>query len=214
MNHYSLSNSTGKETGRTFPQLHCLTQPYAHSMSSWEFPDFKPKLIFELQKTAKLTDVLSNAAISASGFLISSKVKDILDRFNLMKHKYYDAIIVIPKTGETLNYHWLHLCQPELINQLDYEKSVFYETRWEFREDIIKLTSYKHYEELKAKDKNAMFGVELDEIFVVETFDKELDIFTFIPFSGQKFISSKLKVAFDENKVTGFNYEEATEIKF
>jgi len=215
MKYYNITNSTGKETGRTYPQLHCLTQPYAHSMNAWQFPSFTPKLIFELEKTAQLTDVLSSAAVSSgNGFLVNSKVKDIFSDFNLMTHKYYDANIVVPKTGETLNYYWLHLCQPELSMQLDYKKSVFYETEWTFRKDIINIASYKHYEELKAKDKRAIFGVDLDEIFVTEKFNKDLDIFTFIPFTGQKFISSKLKDALENNKVTGLAYEETTEIKF
>ena len=128
MKYYSVSNSTGKETGRSYPQMHCLTQPYAHLMSAWEFPDFNPKLIFELEKGAKLTDVLSQASISAKGFLVNDKVKEVLSKFKLMTHRYYDASIYLPKSGETLNYYWLHLCQPELSHQLDYTKSVFYET--------------------------------------------------------------------------------------
>jgi len=215
MKYYKVSNSTGKETGRTYPQLHCLTQPYAHSMTAWEFPGFTPKLTFELEKAAKLTDVLSNTAVSSgNGFLVNSKVKDILSNFNLMTHKYYDANIVVTKSGATLNYYWLHLCQPELSKQLDYKKSVFYETEWTFRKDIIKISSYKHYEELKSKDKEAIFGADLDEIFVTEKFDKDLDLFTFIPFSGQKFISAKLMDTLENNKVTGLSYEESTEIKF
>ena len=57
-NYYSIDHSTGKDVGNIFPQLHCLTQQYAHLMSSWNFPSFVPKLEFELERRAKLTDVL------------------------------------------------------------------------------------------------------------------------------------------------------------
>ncbi|MBK8875579.1 MAG: hypothetical protein IPN13_17345 [Bacteroidetes bacterium] len=214
MKYYRISNSTGKETGRTYPQLHCLTQPYAHSMSSWEFPGFTPILNFELNKTAKLTDVLSQSSIGATGLLINDKVKDILNQFKLMGHKYYDANIVIPKSGEKLSYYWLHLCHTELALQLDYSKSVFYETEWAFRKEVIKIKSFDHYKELKSGDNQAKFGVKLDEIFVSEEFDKGLDFFTFLPFSKFEIISSELKRALELNNVTGIQYEEAHEIKF
>ena len=214
MKYYNVSNSTGKETGRSYPQALCLTQPYAHLMSAWEFPGFNPKLIFELEKGAKLTDVLSQASISANGFLVNDKVKAVLSKFKLMTHKYYDASIYLPKSGETLNYYWLHLCQPELSHQLDYTKSVFYETKYAFRENLIQISSFEHYEELKSRDKEAKFGVELDEIQVNEEFDKDLRMFTFIPFAGKKSIATELKEALEANKVIGFEFEVATEIKF
>ncbi|UXE68834.1 MAG: hypothetical protein KA713_09770 [Chryseotalea sp. WA131a] len=214
MKYYNISDSTGKETGRAYPQLHCLTQEYAHSMSPWEFPGFTPKLHFELVKTAKLTDVLSQASISASGLLVNNKVREILSQFKLMRHKFYEASIILPKTRETLNYYWLHLCQPELTLYLDYDKSIFCETEWTFRKEVIELNSYEHYKELKSKDIQAKFGVKVDEIFVTEKFDKDLDIFTFLPFSKPKIVSSTIKDAFDKNKVTGVEYEEAREIKF
>jgi hypothetical protein len=214
MKYFNVTNSTGKETGRAFPQLHCLTQAYAHSLSYWEFPSFTPKLHFELQKTAKLTDVLSQASISASGLLVNEKVRDLLTQFDLMRHNYYEAKIILPKTGEELKYYWLHLCQPELTLQLDYDRSVFYETEWTFRENVIKINSYDHYKRLKAEDTEAKFGVELDEIFVRPDFDMGLDIFTFLPFSSPLIMSSRLKDALEANNVSGLEYAEAQEIKF
>lgn len=213
MNYYILSNSTGKEIGKAYPQLHCLTQAHAHSMSAWEFPNYIPKLNFELNKTSKLTDVLSNASISANGFLINDKVKKIFENFNLMSHQYYEANIIIPKSGEVQNYFWLHLCQTELAKQLDYKRTVFYETEWTFRKEIIDIESYEHYERLKEQDHEAKFGIELDEIFLSNMFNKNLDMFTFLPFSENIYISNRLKEALENDHVTGFNFDETTEIK-
>lgn len=213
MQYFRMTYSTGKEIGRDFPQLHCLTQFYAHQLSAWEFPSFMPKLEFELNKTAKLTDVLSNAAISGYGFIVNDKVKDVFLKFNLMSHKFYDVKVMLPKTGEVLQYHYLHPCNPDLSRLIDYEKSVFYETKWTFREYIIKLKSYDHYKELKALDKKAMFGVDLDEIYVTTKFDKSLDLFAFLPFANSTYVTERLKDELQKNDIKGLTFEEAPEIK-
>ena len=208
-----MTYSTGKEIGRNYPQLHCLTQFYAHQLSSWEFPAFIPKLEFELNKTAKLTDVLSNAAISGFGFIVNDKVKDVLSKFNLMTHRFYDVKVIMPKTGEVLSYYYLHPCNPDLTRLIDYKKSVFYETKWTFRENIIKIKSYDHYKELKAQDKKAMFGVDLDEIYVNGNFDKSLDLFAFLPFANSTYVTNRLKDELEKNNIKGLTFEDAPEIK-
>ncbi len=214
MKYYTASYSTGKETGRDFPQLHCTTQSSAHQISAWEFPDFKPELQFELNKTAKLTDVLSNAAIPGFGFLHNGRTKQILNGFNLMKNKFYDAEILLPKTGKKEKYDYLHLCDPELSRTIDYKKSVFYEEEFVFRTGKIQINSYEHYNELKLKDKEAKFSVDLDEIFVTDSFDRTLDMFVFLPFSGKIYITERLKDELEKEKITGLVFESAAEIKF
>ncbi|MRX48473.1 hypothetical protein [Pedobacter puniceum] len=213
MEYFRMTYSTGKEIGRDFPQLHCLTQIYAHQLSAWEFPSFVPKLEFELNKTAKLTDVLSNAAISGFGLLMNDKMKETLSKFNLMKHKFYDAKIIIPKTGEEIPFNYFHPCDPDLSRLLDYDKSVFYETKWTSRVDIIRINSYDHYKELKSQDKKAMFGVKLDEIYVNNLFDKTLDLFVFLPFANSTYVTKRLKDELEKNNIKGLTFEDAPEIK-
>ncbi len=213
MQYFKITHSTGKETGRDFPQLHCLTQFHAHQLNAWEFPSFTPKLEFELNKTAKLTDVLSNAAISTYGFILNDKVKDILTRFNLIRHKFYDAKIFLQKTGEVFSYNYFHPCDPDLSRLLDYDKSVFYETEWTFRENIIKINSFDHYKELKSKDKDAKFGVDLDQIYVNEKYDKHLDLFCFLPFANSTYVTKRLKDELEKSNLKGLAFEDAPEIK-
>jgi hypothetical protein len=213
MKYFRMTYSTGKEIGRDFPQLHCLTKFHANQLSAWEFPAFIPKLEFELNKTAKLTDVLSNAAISGYGLLINDKTKEIFSKFNLMTHKFYDAKIIIPKTGEVLAFNYFHPCYPNLSRLLDYEQSVFYETKWNSRVDNIRINSYDHYTELKSQDKKAMFGVKLDEIYVNKMFDISLDLFVFLPFANTTYVTKKLKDELEKNNIKGLIFEDATEIK-
>ncbi|NOS92489.1 MAG: hypothetical protein HOP30_11240 [Cyclobacteriaceae bacterium] len=194
--------------GSGYPQAECQTVNRASSLSSWNFPDFQPNLIFNLQKKAKQTDVLSNAAINATGLLLSYKTKEILNRFNLINHKYYE--VQINQKDEVVKYYWLHLCEPELINSIDYRKSTFYRTEFTFREEKINLSSYKEYENLKSIDKNASFGIDLDEIYVTEKFNTHLDLFTFLPFDDKIYVSQRLKEALINENITGLKFDEAT----
>lgn len=213
MEYYTMTNATGKAIGRSYPQLHCSTQYHAHRLISWEFPTFEPELKFELYKGALLTDVLSTAAISARGFMVSPMAREIIQHFNLMQHRYYAATILQPKTGQIFTYYWLHLCQPGLTEQLDYRRSTFYETAWTFREKGISLDSLEHYRDLKASDKEAKFGVEIDEIYLGQDFDTSLDLFSLLPFSSDIFISKRFKESLEGHKVSGLEFHPTGKIK-
>lgn len=69
-----------KEAYSIYPQVDCLSVFQAQQISSWKiFSGIKPKLSFRLKKKAKFTDVLSSTAGPFTDFLISSKVKEIID---------------------------------------------------------------------------------------------------------------------------------------
>ena len=84
--YYKLRNAiTRKQVGYQF-QTTGYIDAYAHYGPNsrirleWDkFPDFVPDLRFELHKKSKLTDVVSESNISARGFLINEKVKEIFD---------------------------------------------------------------------------------------------------------------------------------------
>jgi hypothetical protein len=196
-----------KIVGKDYPQVSCLNTNIIGKFSSWELYKNNPLIKFELQKRSKLTDVLSNIELT-TGFLISKKVKEIFDQFHLMRHQYFNATI---ETKEGLfEYFWLHLTEPDLTKKIDYKKSVFYETEYTFKKEKISLDSFEHYQKLKSKDKDASFGVKLDKITFSDSFDKTLDIFTFLPFDNQIYISKKLKIKLEENNINSFKIEEAT----
>lgn len=152
-----------KEAYSIYPQVDCLSVFQAQQISSWKiFSGIKPKLSFRLKKKAKFTDVLSSTAGPFTDFLISSKVKEIIDSSHVMQHQFFEASI---KTNDQeYEYYWLHLSQPNLVDALNYEESEFYQTEWEFlNKGPIKIKSYEHYMKLKAKDEDGSFGVSLVE---------------------------------------------------
>ncbi len=206
--YYIIDNALDdKIVGKAYPQVDCETMAQAHLIDSWHLWDPKPKLNFTLKRNAILTDVLKDATISSRGFLINEKVKEILKLFHIMQHQFFHA--PVRAKGKIHDYYWWHLCEPELTHHLDYEKSVFYRTEYEFREEPITLTSYQHYETLKKQDAEASFGVEIETIALAKTFDRTLDAFTFLPLDGHIYISENLKQALEQNDVTGLKIEKA-----
>lgn len=107
-------------TYKWFEQPNSMTK-----LSNENFPDFEPDLVFELEEKAILTDVVSPSNISAKGFLINQRVKDILSHFNLMEHQYYPATLIV--RGDRLQYYWLHFkdCEEKYLSGVDYLKSSF-----------------------------------------------------------------------------------------
>ena len=83
-----------KEAYSIYPQVDCLSVFQAQQISSWKiFSGIKPKLSFRLKKKAKFTDVLSSTAGPFTDFLISSKVKEIIDSSHVMQHQFFEASI-------------------------------------------------------------------------------------------------------------------------
>lgn len=195
-----------KEAYSIYPQVDCLSVFQAQQISSWKiFSGIKPKLSFRLKKKAKFTDVLSSTAGPFTDFLISSKVKEIIDSSHVMQHQFFEASI---KTNDQKHeYYWLHLSQPNLVDALNYEESEFCQTEWEFlNKGPIKIKSYEHYMKLKAKDEDGSFGVSLNKIVLKENFDRSLDLFFLLPFDFNIYVSEGLKDKLESSGVTGISF--------
>ena len=206
-NYYSINYETSDEiTGKDYPQADCLNIDEIGKFSSWELNKNEKILKFKLNNKSKLTDVISVLEIN-TGFLISPKVKAIFDDFNLMRHQYFEASVET-KSGVS-KYYWLHLSEPNLSKLIDYKKSTFYETEFTFKKEQINIDSFEHYQKLKSKDKEASFGVKLEQICFSNKFDNTLDLFAFLPFNNEVFISEKLKKELVKNEIFSFKISDA-----
>lgn len=192
--------------GPAFPQTDSLTVFQAQLITPWHFFDSKPNLKYKLAKKALLTDVLTNLT-SSSGFLINKKVKSIFEAHKLMRHQYFNAELVAGKDSQL--YYFLHLTEPDLSNHIDFESSTFIEKDYLDEIGEISLESLEHYNELKAKDTMASFSVELKELQLKNTFNDNLDLFTFLPFTSEIIISERLKEAIESAGITGFEIFES-----
>lgn len=203
--YYTIENSTDKEVGNVFPQVSSVNQNLAHSIPFDEFINLDSELLFELQSKAKLTDVLSQAAISAHGLLINKKVKDLFKDFNLMQHRYYKCLVK-DLNGVTHDYYWLHLVD-DFKNKIDYSKSTFYWTRSTFRKGMINLTSFDDYLDQK-KQNGVLWGISIEKVVLNENF-AVLDMFSCIPFDQGIYVSSILKNKIIQEGISGIYTEEA-----
>lgn len=122
------------ETGNAYPAAESYDDydfdapNSVHKLNFREFPNFEPDIRFKLAKGAKLTDMLSQAAISAHGFLINEKLKNAFEQFNIVPHKYFPATIE-DHQGNIHQYFWMHLVWEESKNFIKWEESKFYKKR-------------------------------------------------------------------------------------
>lgn len=128
-----------------------------------------------------------------------------------MRHQYFQSIL---KNSESeLKYFWFHLSDSSLSTKLDFERSTFWKTEYTFKKSHIDSDSFETYQQLKKKDKNASFGVELEFGALSSTFDRSLDLFTFLPFTNDVFISPRLMQSLQIEKISGLKFEKANLLK-
>lgn len=118
------------ETGNAYPAVESydyydFNAPNSvYKLDSDTFPDFTPDIRFKLAKEAKLCDLMAQGTISSCGLLISKKLKGLLEKENLVPHKFFPATIEVDKE-KMEQYYWLHLVWPDGINYLDFQRSKF-----------------------------------------------------------------------------------------
>jgi len=177
------------------------------------FPTINSSLIFELHKKAKLTNCLSQGAIASGGFLVDKKIIDLFENFKLIKHKYY-SVEILGKKGEIINdYKWLQI-EENLVEEINYEKSVFYETDGVSIIGERKIDSFNWYKE-KKDEKGWKFGMRAKSIVMQEGSKlSKIDLFRLLPFVHEIIISEKLKNAIERSGITGFDIEEYNKISW
>ncbi|RDC55868.1 hypothetical protein DU508_16545 [Pedobacter chinensis] len=208
--YYSIKTRTDKEVGGVFPQVSCLNQQLAHSIQSNSFINADSDLLYKLEPKAKLTNVLSQAEISALGFLIDEKTKGIVKGFDIVPHNYNQATVK-DNNGREYHYSWLHLgTKLEDLQWLDYQNSSFYVKEYGFRKEDISIKSYQDYEQ-KSIEVGDMAVILIEKIKIKPQYRINADMFTLPLLTRNIFISQSLKIALDENSITGISTEEAFE---
>ncbi|NLR93760.1 hypothetical protein [Flammeovirga agarivorans] len=92
-----------------------------------DIPYFQPYLNdFVIYDKFRNVDILDLKL--SSGFIISSKFKDILLKHNLSEHRFYEANVFSTK-GEKVDFHYLFLVN-NFYKILDFEKTKFYGMDW------------------------------------------------------------------------------------
>ena len=108
-NYFILSHISKKEIiGSDYPQSYSFTKEYNPNSKNaifelykykTDFPNFIPNLDgIKLSNKAKLTDFISN---SFGEYIVSPKVKDILEKYILCPHRFYKSCCCKPQLSSS-----------------------------------------------------------------------------------------------------------------
>ena len=222
MNYYKLNHSLDKnEIGSQFPQIQKMTKGYnydspnsVHSLSRYlfKFPDFEPDLnSFVLHRSAKLTDLLSAAVISACGLLISEKLMNLFIKFTIVPMRLYEAS-VIEKNKTERRYYWMHIAGYNFSEKVDYSNSTFSVDNFGTKLEDIKVESLsdllKKENYMREKYKTRFIKIKGDRIILDYSVSK-YSLFSINGFDFDYYISEELRDAIFANSCTGINLSSA-----
>lgn len=210
---YRISNSSGSNIGQEYPQIQdcggsMLDSPersiYKFPLN--ELPYLGPNLDFlKMTSRSKLTDCISASHIS-KGFLISSRFKKILKKYNLPQHKFYPVKIL--HKNELLDYWWFTYIG-NLEEYIDYSKTIFYTIDSYFikeelpninREELIKLWSSSLLE---------MKSFRSSKINFIKKYQLNMDLFVLASFDQRTYVSGRLKLELEASNISGLEFNTA-----
>src|SRR5690606_27568373 len=168
---------------------------------------------FKMEKKAKVTDFLSQASISASGFLINEKTRAILDRYKIIDHAYYPVQVEGGSKKESLLYYWLHLVSTDAnLAWIDFPKSKFQLERGLGNFEDLRLNSPDEYEaKLDEIDNWDTLGtIWLTQAKLTNQFDPDLALFTFPKIDTNIYVEQSLGETLLNQGVTGIELKEAS----
>jgi hypothetical protein len=135
---------------------------------------------------------------SARGFLVSKKLKEILEQFNIAQpFRFYESRLMYQ--GEKLEYYIFHLAQNEW-KEFNYEKSTFYKGNEKLN---VKVTSNREFKKLIKSEPNIQMNLALKN---------QYDIFYFSQFNYV--ISETLKNRLEKLNSSSFEFTELKNVNF
>jgi hypothetical protein len=209
-----------KETGPYYPQAKLFKKydddapdsAYQLNRESYlGFPDFVPNLnYFEVGARSKLTDLMSQVPLSGLKFmLVSPKFKDLLEKHNLVPHRFYNATV---KHKEVFYDYYVMQIHCDLTDFVDWPNSKF--RVFEFSDIIKEIKIDSKTEWIKIREEvrkiNISHKLKCYDLQLIDSFDKDLDLFTITTsalFDGNTYISKKLADNLLKNHITGVNIE-------
>ncbi|MEM7163393.1 MAG: hypothetical protein AAF487_13235 [Bacteroidota bacterium] len=181
--YYILSHSSDAKIVGDYPQTEGTEIPDSNgdfregsraNLSNYEFPSNEPSLNLTLTNKAKLTDFVSPSDISARGVFVNEKTKNILQKFNILNHKFYSGSV--KHQGSSHPFYWLHISNDSLSG-VDFNNSLFAE--YDIIGDIEKSGIYLSSEDdfyVKNRECDDMNTLEVEKLSLTPDF-KEYDIF-------------------------------------
>ncbi|MDJ1486359.1 hypothetical protein QNI16_38120 [Cytophagaceae bacterium YF14B1] len=168
-------------------------------------PDFDLSLHgLELDPPAKHTDFIGIMG-PFRGFVISTKVKELIAKFHLPPHRFYPVTFhqknrKTKQVQEVIGYWWLYFTMETGEKNINFAESEFYYER-KYLDYKPVINTYEDYMQITDKVGKAMSAKKL--VFN-SNFDQQQDLWGTCYLSNTNYISPRLYEAFIENKITGY----------
>jgi hypothetical protein len=215
MKYYRIRNANELHiTGKVFPQV---KEHRGWSADNYEYLAYqiKPGKLPErefvldhlvLDQASMLTDFISDMILH-QGFIVSERVKKLLNLFSLPQHKYYNTIIKCNRATYS-NYYWfLPIIEAEDYISLE---SSFQIVDWFDKYKIIQ-NDYKFQtlSMLKEFAQKEAGNLRINPKRVLLDANKcPYDFFRFTKVNFDFIISERLKVRLEKGKITGYEIKE------
>ena len=197
---FNLSSQTDGLVGKVTFNIENSFRIFSHHNLPVEF---NPTETIKLANSANQTDFISTGSITGNGFIVSERLKDVIQQFSVVNHRFYE-IPIVHRQKSLKGYYWFHMYNPEQ-EYIDFDKSIFQVKRFSnVLKDNLKFNSINDYWNQRSNYKaGELFRIK--EIYLkANSFD-----FLYIGVGGSiKVISEELLKKFKEKGITGFEVSE------
>ena len=216
---YEFQYSTGKEIGKTFPQVDTTEfRPKIDTIYSIEqlpdSDDFNGQVF--LKKSAKLTDIISSW--QGTGLMINDRCKNLLKNFNLGNFRFFKFKCY----HKHIKYDYCYLfIENSLTDYIDYKNSVFYiealfsnylrDVTFSSSDELHKYSKQidkGKYEKPGYSEGKVEDNIQLKQIFLQKSF-ADIDIITW---RATHYFSKKLVDTLLANNISGAYFKETRKI--
>ena len=213
MRYFLISFSTEKDEVGDYPQTEATEAPNADgsfdansrsNLSNKSFPQTNPDFNLRLTKGAKLTDIISPSNTHLKGLFFNKKVRDLLEGFNIMNHKYYEGEVV--RRGEEVACSWLHIVNDN-FDGINFGESSFREVDiiGDVEDEGVVVSSGKQLME-RWRSCDDMNMLEMEKIKLNQGFDYDVFLFPFI--HNYVIVSENVIRELNKYGVTGYKSQE------
>lgn len=170
-----------------------------------EYPEFDFQFYFKKLKSAKKTSFMSFCPnLKHCQFLIRQDVLEIINRFNIQSFKDYPAIIYDSESENVDKTYKMFYSVLQDWDVVDFEKTIF--TSGGFGNNPIIELKFSNENEIKSFNRIT----RLKSLALSKSFDSSLDLFQ--TRLGGNFVSERLKVALEENRLTGIMFSNEIQV--
>jgi hypothetical protein len=184
------------------------------TLSRYEFTD--REIVFSeliLTDRSSEVDFITDGSIGGVGMIVSTRIKELLQNFNLGQHRFYPLVYLDQNNVRHKNrYHWLQILVKDVYKWIDYEKSAIFEIElWDWLDSnfsankYLSLNNAQELEDYLETYDVINKKIRYDKVvFTKEFCSNPLDLFDLFRIDYYNFtISEKLRDALLDIKATG-----------